>query len=347
MKRQTLITLGATVVGFAALVSAQTVNLDIHRGYVQIRSTASNALAVLGGARLSGNLVIGSQTALSGSQLELQSNGDGIGNAGIAIRRADGSYLILNMDDGGSSAYASIQAGDGGTFRPIRLNPSGSVVLLPNGSVSAPAIAFGNEATSGFYWDNLASGGFNAAVGSVKAARFSAGNLEIPTWAGGTGGVPGARLIIGRNSSGGGAPGQAWFTDKNNALWVVHPDSTGVLRIGGNAVTEAGGDTVGTVVGAQTSTRASKDILRRVTETALAMQTIRDTPVYEFRYKNGAFNGETFTGIVTDDSPMFGMDRGKSFNPVSAFGASVLALQDLDARVRELEARLRSLEARR
>lgn len=343
MKRQTLIVALAAVVA-TALVSAQTVDLRIFRGFVQIRNTSSSALLVTGGG------VLGHTNDPSGAVLDVRSAADGTGvGGGMRISRSgNDSYLIINADDDGASGVGFIQAGDNAAYRPLELNPLGSQALFGNGTVSLPSMGFVNEPASGFYWDNLASGGFNAAVGGVKSFRVSASGVEVPARAMGTGGVQGPAVIVGRNTSGGGAPGQLVLEARNGAgsgfLWV---DTTGVLRIGTFYVTEVAGDTGGTVVGAQTSSRASKDILRRVTETALAMQTIRDTPVYEFRYKNGAFNGETFTGIVTDDSPMFGMDQGKSFNPVSAFGASVLALQDLDARVRELEARLRSLEARR
>lgn len=342
MKRQTLLALGALVIGLVAVTSAQTVNLDIHRGFVQIRSTASAALVVLGGA------VLGNATDPSGALLDVRATADGTGvGGGMRISRvANDSYLIINADDDGAAGVGFIQAGDSSAYRPLKLNPLGSQVLIGDGTAALPSMAFVNDSDVGFYYESIPPG---IGVSILGAKNFVLGSqvLTLNEWAGGTGGGTGRYIDIGRNTSGTGSPGGVFFRDKNGAAWVVWADSTGVIRTGGTFPSAGSGDTIGTVLGTQTSSRSSKDILRRVTETALAMQTIRDTPVYEFRYKSGAYNGEVFTGIVTDESPMFGMDQGKSFNPVSAFGASVLALQDLDARVRELEARLRSLEARR
>lgn len=329
-------------VALTATVIAQT---TVHPGKVQIRSTAADALQVLGGAG------IGVGTAAPANNLEVRSSVDGVSSGGVRISRADGSYLILNMDDGGASAYGTLQAGDGSAFRPIRMSPSGGGVHLANGTVAAPSLAFINEPTSGFYWDNLSSGGFNVAVGSAKAARFSQAGIEVPAEARGTGGVAGKAVVIGRNSSGSGAPGQIALEYRNGAgSAFIWGDTSGVMRVGTSAVTEVGGDTGGTVIGTQTSTAASKHVLAQVSgpvATSAALSIIRDTPVYQFIYKNGAYNGETFYGITTDSSPLFGMDQGKSFNPVTSFGVTVLAMQALDAKVRDLEARLRVLEGRR
>lgn len=339
MRRQTFIVIVAAVVA-TALVSAQTVDLRIFRGFVQVRNTASSAFLVTGGG------VFGHTSDPSGAVVDVRSSADGAGvGGGMRISRSvNDSYLIINADDDGTSGVGFIQAGDNAAYRPLKLNPLGSQVLLGDGVLNAPSLSFVNDTTSGL--ERAATTGFFMQAGGKRIASVESDRVSIVSNAFGLA-TKGPFLFVGRNSSGTGAPGSIAWADKSNIGWVTWFDTSGNLRVSSAAPFEGASDTVGTVIGTQTSSRASKDILRRVTETALAMQTIRDTPVYEFRYKNGAYNGETFTGIVTDDSPMFGMDQGKSFNPVSAFGASVLALQDLDARVRELEARLRSLEARR
>lgn len=297
---------------------------------VQVRSTAADALIVFGGG------TFGATSDPSAQVLDVRSSGDDL-SSGMRISRADGSYFILNMDDGGSTAWATLQAGDGGTYRPIKLNPNGGQVLLPNGSLGSPALSFANDTTSGL--ERYSTTGFYMQANGVRIASVQSDRFNIESNALGVG-TKGPFLFIGRNSSGTGAPGSLAWDDKNNTAWVTWFDTSGNMRVSSAAPIEGGSDTTGTVIGTQTSSRASKHILGRVNVWApSAMELIRQTPVYAFTYKNGAFNGETFYGIVTDDSPLFGMDRGQSFNPVSAFGATVLALQDLDARMRALEAR--------
>lgn len=331
----------------AAFVGAQTQSPYTHPGKVQIRSTATDALTVAGGTRTVG-LAVGTATAPSAG---LVINGGTIAAEGAAISAPGG--LVVNgafaspdwtqfVFGDGTGYRLNFGTRTGGNFATrFQVYDTGSV-RFANGTISAPSMTFINEPTSGFYWDSGASGGFNVAVGSAKAARFSQAGLEVPAEARGTGGVAGKILTLGRNTSGSGAPGQLVLEARNGAgsgfIWV---DTTGVVRVGTSAATEVGGDTGGTVIGTQTSTRASKHILGQVNHLApSAMDLVRKTPIWAFTYKSGSFNGETFYGVTTDDSPLFGMDAGKSFNPVNAFGATVLALQDVDRRVQDLEARL-------
>lgn len=322
----------------ACLLTGNAQSRDRHRGRVIVESTLGDAMVIGGGA------VVGATTDPSGQALDVRSSADGL-SSGVRISRADGSFLIFNMDDGGgSSAYGTIQAGDGGGWRALQVNPNGGQVLLPDGSAAAPALSFISDSDSGFY---AAAGDLYLSRNASTVMRWFTSSgapvTEILGGAHGTGAVNGSVLLIGRNSSGATAPGCVALGIKgasnNQSLFV---DSTGVVRTANGpgvsaCPTENGGDTIGSIVGAQTSTRASKDIAGEVTDTAAAMAVIRGTPVYQFTYRNGAYNGETFYGIVTDDSPIFGMDHGKAFNPVTAFGATVLALRDLDARLAALE----------
>lgn len=309
---------------------------------VVIRGTTSDALTVIGGG------VFGTISDPSGALVDILATADGTGvGGGIRISRTgNSSYLIINADDDAGAGVGFIQSGDSGAYRPLRLNPLGGGVLFGDGTVSAPGVSFVSDPDSGLY---AASGDLYLSRNGSPVVRWftsaGASMTSLVDGAFGTGAVTGAALFVGKNTSGVGAPGcvglQVKGSSNTHSLWI---DSTGVLRttsgLGVAACpTENGGDTIGTVVGTQTSTRASKAIAGEVTNTAAAMAVIRSTPVYQFTYRNGAYNGETFFGIVTDESPLFGMDRGKSFNPVTAFGATVLALRDLDARVAALEAR--------
>lgn len=331
----------------AAFVGAQTQAPYTHPGKVQIRSTATDALTVAGGTKTTG-LSVGTATPpASGLVINggtIVAEGAAIGAlSGLTINGAFASPDWTQFAFGDGTGYRlNFGTRSGGNFLTrLQIYDTGST-RFANGSISGPSVAFINEPGTGLYWDPGASGGFNVAVGGSKAARFSSAGIEVPAETRGTGGVAGKALIIGRNSSGAGAPGQLVLEARNGAgsgfLWV---DTTGVFRIGTAYATESGGDTVGTVVGTQTSSRASKHILGQVNHLApAAMDLVRKTPIWAFTYKSGAFHRETFYGITTDDSPLFGMDQGKSFNPVNAFGATVLALQDVDRRVQDLEARL-------
>ncbi|MFA6045905.1 MAG: hypothetical protein WC718_13060, partial [Phycisphaerales bacterium] len=67
------------------------------------------------------------------------------------------------------------------------------------------------------------------------------------------------------------------------------------------------------------------------------------TPLWNFTYKNGQYNHSAFVGITTDDSPEFGMDLGRSFSPVSAFGYTVAAVKALNDKIASLEAQVYTL----
>ena len=102
-------------------------------------------------------------------------------------------------------------------------------------------------------------------------------------------------------------------------------------------------DRTGTIVGTQTSSLDTKDLLGDDLSPSEALSTILRAPVKRFSYKgDNAYSGTIFHGIIADYSPEFAMDpdadhpHGRSFNPVSAFGYTVLSLQALEARIAAL-----------
>ena len=316
----------AFLLALAAPASAQWQEFP---GGILTRSTANDSVTHLGG------VVIGVLANPSVQELDVRSATDGLAG-GIRVSRTDASYLILNMDD--STAYATIQAGDGSGFLPIRINPNGGQVHFVPGTTGAPGVSSAGDTNTGINFN----GGDNIAIvtGGRNSLSVNPNFVEMVIGDFGTG--TGTQFIAGRNTNATTpAAGSITFIESDNGASAVWADSTGVLRVHTAPPSSAGGvaDTAGTVIGTQTSTRASKLIDGQVSDTAAAMALINATPVYQFRYRDGRYNGETFFGIVTDDSPLFGMDGGKSFNPVTAFGATVLALRDLDARLRALEGR--------
>lgn len=164
--------------------------------------------------------------------------------------------------------------------------------------------------------------------------------------AGGTGLVVGSYLQCGRNTSGSGSAGCLILTRRTGSVDALWSDN-GTLRIGVNQPTE--NDTQshsgGTVVGTQTSSREAKDVIGDGPSPDDALAIVLGTRVYRFRYKPGhGVQGEDFIGIITDEAPLFGMDRdeahphGRSLNTVNAIGLLVGAVQALSARVERLEA---------
>ena len=221
---------------------------------------------------------------------------------------------------------------------------SGGQSGLPDGSVSAPALTFGADINTGLYRSGtddmrLVAGGVDVFVATVSGAVPAA---RIESGAYGTGNVGGASLAIGRNSSGGGAAGTIGFNTRTlgnfRYVWV---DDSANLRIHTGRPTEDNttvADTAGTVVGTQTSMRATKRAIRAFLDTSGALDLIKRTPLYRFQYRE--FDAETeHVGIMADESPEFTRYQQTTFDPVNAFGYTAAAIKALLERVEALEAR--------
>lgn len=171
----------------------------------------------------------------------------------------------------------------------------------------------------------------------------SASVLAMTSYDAGAGSGP--TIGVGRNSNAGtAAPGTLYATQANNSSSILWPDNSGVWRtVQDTGITSANFASAGSVVGAQTSSLDSKDVIEEFTDYDGALAAILDAPLYDFTYKNGRFGGEKFTGIITDYSPIFGMDRdaahpaGKSLNEVTAFGYTAAAFKAVVRRLQILE----------
>lgn len=159
------------------------------------------------------------------------------------------------------------------------------------------------------------------------------------------GATAGCNVNLGRNSNAS-TPGAAYIQmrgrgDGPNYLW---PDASGNLRINTTEPVYAS-DTAGTVVGTQTSSLDAKAIIGDPISIndVLAAIHIGASAVRRFVYKDGSFNNEEFSGIVTDFAPRYGMDRdqehpsGKTLNLITIVGDLLMAVANLTDRVRELE----------
>lgn len=196
----------------------------------------------------------------------------------------------------------------------------------------------------------------NAAAGNSQAWQLSGTNrarIELQTNASlfvmedfDNSNLAGPRLQAGRNSNASTpAAGFLRLSNLGGTGYRIWPDTAGNLRIGTSDPTNAA-DTSGTVVGAQTSSLDSKTIAGKPLPTVdilAAVQAGADA-VRRFTYRNGAFNGEEFSGVVVDYAPRYGMDRdgehpaGKSLNVATVIGDLLLAVANLAERVAALEA---------
>lgn len=160
----------------------------------------------------------------------------------------------------------------------------------------------------------------------------------------------GPYINLGRNSNGSTpAAGFLFMANRGGTSYAVWVDNTGVGRIGTTLPTNAQ-DTSGSVIGSQSSSLDTKNIIEPFTDYSSALNAIVDAPLFDFTYKSGAYNSQRFTGIVTDYAPTFGMDRdeahpaGKALNTISAHGYTFAAIKALHSRIEQLENHVRELQ---
>ena len=346
----------------AVPVAAQT---DIHPGKVIVQSTASDAMTIAGGVNAAAGTISTVDAATGTVPIIFTIGRTGAATSaisrGVAMAFADANNptytaALVGLRTNSTADYngdLGFFLATGGAVTPATSITSGMTrrvtftsggkILGTGGSVAAPSLATNSNPDTGV---NITGAQVQIVTGGVSAMDFASFQAQMAGRDNGTG--TGRSLTIGRNTNGTTpAAGSITFIESDGGASSVWVDASGVLRINGTPPSSAGGvgDTAGTVVGAQTSARAAKDVAGEVTNTAAALDIIRHTPIYQFTYKNGAYNGETFYGIVTDESPLFGMDHGRAFNPVTAFGATVLALRELDARLAALERENAALRA--
>lgn len=278
--------------------------------------------------------------------------------AGFLIEHAeDGTHGDVTADsvtaDSVTTDTATVDSVTAGTVTADEVNVIGSLgtlSLTPDGGNLGGILT--NSAV--FETDNAAGLSIAATTSAAPILFYAGGTLKLAelslaasgsflgmsNQAFGTGAVAGPNLYVGYNTSGNGAPGTLLLFAKNGAGYYVWADTTGDLRIGTGPPEEDGtpSDTSGTVVGDQTSTRASKNIIGEFNDNTAALHAILRAPLYRFTYKSGARCSTEYLGIVAEDSPEFAQDEGRSFNPVSAFGYTVAAIKALERRIRELEA---------
>lgn len=151
--------------------------------------------------------------------------------------------------------------------------------------------------------------------------------------------------VLNNNNASTPAAGAVIMRNRGGTDYSIWPDASGNLRIN-TALPTSALDTAGTVIGTQTSSLDSKHITGDPVSMDQVLAAVQQgaKAVRRFTYKSGAYNGEEFSGIVTDLAPRYGMDRdeehpaGRSLNVINAIGDMMILLADLAQRVATLEA---------
>ena len=178
------------------------------------------------------------------------------------------------------------------------------------------------------------SGGATANVGiyNVGTSRL-VGNVDL-----GTAGTTLGAIKFNGNTSGtitvqSAAAAGTW-------TWTLPPDD-------GDAGEQLQTDGAGvTTWEAAASVRESKNILGQLAP-RYGLQRILAAPVYEFQYRTRSTRGQRITttgdydthyaGVMADEAPWAMHHSGRIFSPVSAFGHTALAIQDLHERLALVE----------
>lgn len=166
------------------------------------------------------------------------------------------------------------------------------------------------------------------------------------------GSTHGPHVEIGRNTNAATAAGFLRTSDKSGTFHNSWVDAAGNWRVSSATLPTSANDTTGTVIGTQTSSLDSKDVIGEFVDYDGALAAILATPLHDFKYKSGAYNGERFTGIITDYAPIFGMDRdkehpaGKSLNDITGFGYTVAAFKAQARQIGGLTRRIEELEGK-
>ena len=289
---------------------------------------------------------------------------------------------VYNKGTNADNAAVTIQDGQDITFwKPFFVGDEAPVKLLVTPGVLRVTVWYQYRAGAGeppSYGDAVTQ--IDSLYNTDRAGLDINGQVLVDVKVAGTGvtllskdfgsSTRGPTIAIGRNSSAG-LESAAIFrlTERLGTEYHFWVDNAGDLRILGANSPPSVADTAGTVVGTQTSSLAEKNLGPEFTDWKLALSELLRTPVYNFTYKDGKYNNEVFTGIVTDFSPLFGMDRepmaldpatgnlvipehaplgasivdtrpeGKSLNQVSLNGYLILAIKELERRLAIIEGR--------
>jgi cytoskeletal protein CcmA (bactofilin family) len=259
-------------------------------------------------------------------------------------------YVVLDETDQSADGRKWLTIGVGGEWQ-LRayndaLNSSNTAIRVARSGTTISAMEL-TAALIGFSGpvetsSTLDVGGNLTVTGDIDVTGTLTGDISVTDLT-----VSGNALLVLPNGSTAPAIMRLYHRDiaetDYGCLWV---STANQLRIQLNSCPTSNDTSLGGVVGDQTSNRASKNLLDGTPADEELLNIVLSTQLHRFTYKDGRYNGEIFLGIVTDESPWFGMDNGKSLNPINGLGYMVGALRAVHSEVHVLEEQNKILQAR-
>ena len=252
---------------------------------------------------------------------------------GLNLAATDGSGVIRFFAASGTATATINSAGAAITGT---LSVTGAVTH--NVAANTAAIETWNDGTD----VSLIVNGKGDTYATVNLSPLDLGN-----------GAAGRRLLLGRNSNATNkGSGHVYFGAQDGNFYAVWADTSGILRILANDAPTTANVTAGTVVGTQTSWHEAKNVLRASTVTpAAALAAWVGEEIADYTYRNGAYNGEQFTGLVGyKRDAWFLMNRAENqvpaLNLANISGYTALAFRALETELQSLRKRLAALESK-
>ncbi len=156
-------------------------------------------------------------------------------------------------------------------------------------------------------------------------------------------GTAGPVITVGRNSNGTNTgAGSINLLSKAGTAGYIWQDAAGNVRINTSAPSNAN-DTSGTVLGAQTSTRETKQDIEEYTDFGAALQMVADAPLHSFRYIKDVEGygkdsplAKSRIGYIADEVPGLFM-WGNTIDQVSVNGILMASVKELNNQVKDLQ----------
>lgn len=290
------------------------------------------------------NIIIGASVNLASPTTSNQLNiGNLIYGTGVTNGSTPSATGKIGIGTTTPTAVLHLKAGTAtANTAPLKFT-SGTLLTTPE----AGAIEFLSDA----YYGTITTGAARKTFAFLESPTFT-GTLTAPTIVSTTtmeisssdlgDGVAGPVVTLGRNTNATNTgAGSINFLDKAGTAGYVWQDAAGNMRINTSSPSNAN-DTAGLVIGAQTSTRDTKQDISEYTDYSLALSQIINAPLHTFRYikeVNGYGTDSPLAkariGFISDEVDAMFM-VGNSIDQVSVNGLLMASIKELDLKIKDI-----------
>ncbi|MCX6756491.1 MAG: hypothetical protein NTX85_04075 [Candidatus Nomurabacteria bacterium] len=322
-------------------------------------STAGKFIGQAGGT----SLAVNEATGYTGSLIDLQINGSSQffvtsssayapnGMTSTIFRAASNLGMTFgNQSISTTAAYVTLGTGSqtqsSGNNSTLKITPN----LSQTGTAAATDLWINRtETTLGSGAQYLIDAGTGGGSYVSKFNVTNTGSLNIGSSDLGAG-LAGPVFTLGRNTNATNTgAGSINFQSKAGTAGYVWQDAAGNIRINTASPSNAN-DTAGTVVGAQTSTRDTKQDIADYTDYSASLQMVLDAPLHTFRYireVNGYGSdsplAKTRIGYIADEvNPAFMV--GNMIDQVSVNGILMASVKEENSKIVAMDLRVKALE---